>query len=160
MTSTNGSDRLDRMEALLQETIKITQANSQAIAKTTKLAESNSRDIAETRQAIAETRQAIAETRQAIAETNKLAESNGRTIQGMLSQRATDRLKHEEQLEQQRQLNSKLILYIEGLGNMLVKLDEEKPTILRKLNTIENKVDKLDKLDRIENKIDRIIEEK
>ena len=153
MTSTNGSDRLDRMEALLQETIKITQANSQAIAKTTKLAESNSRDIAETRQA-------IAETRQAIAETNKLAESNGRTIQGMLSQRATDRLKHEEQLEQQRQLNSKLILYIEGLGNMLVKLDEEKPTILRKLNTIENKVDKLDKLDRIENKIDRIIEEK
>ena len=31
----------------------------------------------------------------------------------------------------------------EGVINLLSRLDEERPTILRKLNTIENKIDQL-----------------
>ena len=123
----NSSERLDRLEAILETTI-------QGLAETRKLTESNSRDLAATR---------------------KIVESNGKAIQAMLDQRASDQLKHEQQLEEQRKINQKLTNYIEGLANMFARFDEERPTILRKLTTIENK---LDSLQTIETKLDRIIE--
>ena len=122
MTNNNNSDRLDRMEALLEVTI-------QGLAETRKLTESNSR---------------------AIAETKKITESNSRTIQAMLEQRATDRLEHEQRMrrEEERIKNSdELIKSIasvqKGLSRMLSSLDDDRPTILRKLNTIENKLDRI-----------------
>jgi len=174
MTNENGNDRLDRMEALLSETIKglvetrkVAESNNQAIAKTLKIAESNNQAIAETRKITESNNQAIAETRkiaesnnQAIAETRKIAESNGQAIQSMLDQRVTDRLEHEERMKKLEEILDRVTKTQNGLSKMYVKLDEDRPTILRKLNTIENKVDKLDNLERIENKIDRIIEEK
>ena len=122
MTNNNNSDRLDRLEALLEVTI-------QGLAETRKLTESNSR---------------------AIAETKKITESNSRTIQAMLEQRATDRLEHEERMRrleetirEQQAMNRRLISIQDGLGGMLAGLDEDRPTILRKLNTIENKIDRI-----------------
>lgn len=96
-------------------------------------------------------------TVQGLAETRKLAESNSRAIQAILDQRASDQLKHEQQLEEQRELNRNITSYIDGLGKMMTSIDEDRPTILRKLTTIENK---LDSLQIIETKLDRIIEDK
>ena len=143
MTNSNGSEQLDRMQSLLEETIKITQANS--------------RGLAETRQAIAETRSAIEKVNQTAETALKIAESNGRTMQAMLEQRATEQLKHEERMRSQAEFNKSVARIQEGLGKMLDSLDSDRPTILRKLTTIENK---LDSLSTIETKLDRIIQEK
>ena len=129
MTNTNSENRLDRIEALLEVTI-------QGLSETRKLTESNTRNIAE--------------TRTAIAETKKITESNSRAIQAMLEQRATDQLKHEQRMRRleetinnQLSLQQRLTKLQEGLGNMLVKIDDDRPTILRKLTTIENKIDRI-----------------
>jgi hypothetical protein len=74
---------------------------------------------------------------QAIVESNsRLIESNSRAVQAMLDQAATDRLNHEARMEKLESLS-------EGLINMLSSIDEDRPTILRKLNTIEQKTDSI-----------------
>jgi len=81
---TNGSsDRLDQIEALLQETIQVTRSNS-------------------------------------------------KTIQAILDLQANS-------AEERRELREATI----GIANLLSSLDSDRPTILRKLTTIENKVDRL-----------------
>lgn len=122
MTNNNSEDRLDRIETLLEVTV-------QGLSETRKLTESNSR--------------AIESNTRNIAETKKITESNSRAIQAILDQRARDQLKHEQQLEEQRELNRKMTRYIDGLGKMMTNIDEDRPTILRKLTTIENKLDSL-----------------
>ncbi len=78
---------------------------------------------------------------QAIVESNsRIIESNSRAIQAMLDQAATDRLNHEARM-------AKLESLSEGLINMLSSIDEDRPTILRKLNTIEQKTNSI--LDRL-----------
>lgn len=90
-------------------------------------------------------------------ELKQLAESNARAIQAMIEQRATDRLEHEERIarlealsrqhqeqmrfleETQRQVNQTQM----GIANLLGKIDEDRPTVLRKLTTIENKIDQI-----------------
>jgi len=81
---TNGSsDRLDRIEGLLQETVQV-------------------------------------------------ARSNSKTIQAILDLQA-------ESAEERRELREATL----GIANLLSALDSDRPTILRKLNTIENKIDRL-----------------
>jgi hypothetical protein len=75
-----------------------------------------------------------------IESTTRIVESNARAIQAMLDQAATDRLNHEARMEKLENLS-------EGLINIVVSLDEDRPTILRKLNTIEQKTDSI--LDRL-----------
>lgn len=70
-------------------------------------------------------------------------DSNARTIQGILEQRATDRLEHEERMDRLEDLVTRLTRIEEAQNRMLVGVDENQPTILRKLTTIENKVDRL-----------------
>lgn len=96
MTSSNGnnSDRLDRIEALLE-----------SVAQRT--------------------------------------DSNARTIQGILDARATERLEHEEKMAVMTDAIQRLIRIEEAQNRMLAGIDENQPTILRKLTTIENKVDTL-----------------
>ena len=115
MTNSNGSDRLDKIESLLEETNRT-----------------------------------LAQTNSALAETRQLTESNSRTIQAMLEQRATERLEHEQRMrreearmQRQEEIIQRLSKVQEGLAQMLVGLDEDRPTILRKLNTIETKLDRL-----------------
>lgn len=78
-----------------------------------------------------------------------------RTIQAMLEQRVTDKLEHEERMRvAEERINRiedvavKLANIEEAQNRMLVSLDEDRPTVLRRLMTIENKVDSLIERDR------------
>ena len=103
MTSSNGnnSDRLDRIERLLESTAQRQQ------------------------------------------ETERIVESNSRTIQAMMEQRATDRLEHEERMNRLEDLVTRLTRIEEAQNRMLANVDEDRPTVLRRLMAIENKVDTL-----------------
>jgi hypothetical protein len=84
-------------------------------------------------------------------------DSNARTIQAMLEQQATDRLKREEEKAQHEQRMARLedtvirlddtvarLTRIEEAQNrMLASMDSDRPTVLRRLMSIENKVDTL-----------------
>lgn len=73
----------------------------------------------------------------------RLIESNARTIQGMLEQRATDRLEHEERMRLLEENQRQIAQTQRGIANLVSSLDEDRPTVLRKLNTIESKLDRL-----------------
>jgi methyl-accepting chemotaxis protein len=96
--------------------------------------------VRETEAILRETTAAVREITAGLQETKKVVDSNSRAIQAMLDQAATDRLKHEERMERMERLS-------EGLVNMLSSIDEDRPTILRKLNTIEQKTNSI--LDRL-----------
>ena len=80
-----------------------------------------------------------------------------RTVQAMLEQRATDKLEHEERMrvaeERMRiaeerinrleEVTIRLTRIEEAQNRMLASIDENQPTILRRLMAIENKVDTL-----------------
>ncbi len=72
-----------------------------------------------------------------------LVESNARTIQAMLEMMATERLDHEESNQRLSDAIRRLTDLNEGVVNLLSHIDEDRPTILRKLSAIENKVDRL-----------------
>ncbi len=79
-------------------------------------------------------------------ELKKLIESNARTAQAMLDSMAEARLERQELREGMIRLEDaveRLINVQEGIANLLVSLDSDRPTVLRKLNSIENKVDRL-----------------
>ncbi len=76
-------------------------------------------------------------------ELRALARSNGRAIQSMLEQATTDRLKREGEKAEHQARMERLEHISEALTNMLVSIDEDRPTILRKLNTIEQTTDSI-----------------
>lgn len=76
--------------------------------------------------------------------------SNARAIEAMLEQRATDRLKqeeekarHETRMAQLEDAIARLVRIEEAQNRMLANMDEDRPTIVRRLMAIENKVDTL-----------------
>ncbi len=75
-------------------------------------------------------------------------DSNARTIQGILDARATERLEHEERMAVMSDAIQRLIKVEEGLVDMVANVDENQPTILRRLMAIDNKVDTLIERDR------------
>ncbi len=96
----------------------------------------------------------MAETKAAADRAIQIAESNGRAIQAMLDQAATDRLlqeertqQHEERTRQHEERMLRLEAMSEGLINLSTSIDEDRPTILRLLNSNNNKLDIL--LDRL-----------
>ncbi|MDJ0588597.1 MAG: hypothetical protein QNJ72_01205 [Pleurocapsa sp. MO_226.B13] len=81
-------------------------------------------------------------------ETKLIVESNSRAIQAMMEQRATDRLEHEERMKRLEDTIvrledtvARLTRIEEAQNRMLTSMDEDRPTILRRLMSIENKVD-------------------
>ena len=76
-------------------------------------------------------------------ELKQLIESNARAIQGMIEQRVSDRLEHEERMRFLEENQRKLIQTQRGIANLVSSLDEDRPTVLRKLTSIENKLDRL-----------------
>ena len=76
-------------------------------------------------------------------ELQQLIASNARTIQAMLEQQETNRLRHEEQMSEMREAILRLTKVEEGLVNMISSVDEERPTLLRRLMSIENKIDRI-----------------
>jgi hypothetical protein len=77
-------------------------------------------------------------------------DSNARTIQGILDARAEERLnraeekaEHEEKMAVMSDAIQRLISIEEAQNRMLASMDDDRPTILRRLMAIENKVDTL-----------------
>jgi uncharacterized protein Yka (UPF0111/DUF47 family) len=84
------------------------------------------------------------------SELRQLVESNARTAQAMLDTMAEARLGREEvrdefQAGMQRldEAIQRLTTLQAGVVQLLASLDEDRPTVLRKLTSIENKVDRL-----------------
>lgn len=79
-------------------------------------------------------------------ELKQLIESNARAAQAMLDNMAESRLERQELREGMVQLQNAVVQLINvqsGIANLLTSLDEDRPTVLRKLTTIENKLDRL-----------------
>ena len=76
-------------------------------------------------------------------ELQQIVESNAKAIQALTDDLAEFRLimleDHQQAAEERTELRQATI----GIANLLSSLDEDRPTILRKLNAIENKVDLL-----------------
>jgi hypothetical protein len=72
-----------------------------------------------------------------------LVESNARAIQALGEDLATTRLIQAEYAERAEAERAELRRATVGIANLLSSLDSDRPTILRKLNTIETKVDQL-----------------
>jgi mevalonate kinase len=88
-------------------------------------------------QVVISQRESQTELREFKEEVRTIVRSNDRTIQAILDQAATDRLKREEERVYHEGRMERLERISEALANMLVSVDEDRPTILRKLNTIE-----------------------
>jgi hypothetical protein len=89
-----------------------------------------------------------------MVELKALANSNSRAIQAMLDNAATDRIdeqeraqRHEERIRLHEEEMQQLKATNRGLLNLAVLIDEDRPTILRLLNSNNNKLDLL--LDRL-----------
>ena len=115
MNNENSQERLDRIEKILD---RLT-AESEA------------------------TKAELKETIAGLKETRAIANSNSRAIQAMLEQQATERLKHEEAMGEMRGLMARIAETQSGLTKIPINHDEDRPTILRRLMAIENKVDTL-----------------
>ncbi|MUG99536.1 hypothetical protein F7734_47530 [Scytonema sp. UIC 10036] len=79
-------------------------------------------------------------------ELKQLIESNARTAQAMLDAMTEARFERQELREGMINLQNaveRLTNIQEGITNLLASLDEDRPTILRKLTAIERKVDRL-----------------
>jgi uncharacterized coiled-coil DUF342 family protein len=84
------------------------------------------------------------------AELKQLVKSNARAIQAMPDARAEERQQHQEFRERTEvgiarleNIVERLTNLQEGMSNLLVSVNEDRPTILRKLTSIENKVNQL-----------------
>lgn len=71
-----------------------------------------------------------------------LIEGNARAIQALADDLAELRLIVAEDHEQAREEREELRRATIGIANLLASLDSDRPTILRKLNSIENKLDR------------------
>lgn len=72
-------------------------------------------------------------------ELQQIVESNARAIQALADRISELTDIQEEAVEEREELRRATI----GIANLLSSLDEDKPTILGKLNTIENKIDRI-----------------
>ncbi len=79
-------------------------------------------------------------------ELQQIVESNARSIQA-LSDRIAELIHVQEEAQQERRELREATIGLErlseGIVNLLGSLDEDRPTMLRKLNTIENKLNQL-----------------
>jgi hypothetical protein len=83
-------------------------------------------------------------------ELQQIVQSNARAIQGILDAMAEERLENRERndridatISRMDDAILKLTTLNQGIVNLLISLDEDRPTILRKLTAIENKVDQI-----------------
>lgn len=85
--------------------------------------------------------EAIRESNEQLTQVERLTQSNSRAIQAMLDAQASARLQRAELQSAITDINEaiqRLTTLNEGVVNLLSSLDSDRPTILRKLNTIEN----------------------
>jgi hypothetical protein len=93
--------------------------------------------------AIAANNEAIAASNERLTRTEQIVASNARAIQALGEDIAEMRLSMHEGFERSEQNWVRASQAIEGVANLMASLDSDRPTILRKLNAIENKVDRI-----------------
>ena len=76
-----------------------------------------------------------------LSETQLIVKSIARGIQAMQDKALSDDLKRDEEKAEHQAQMAELRHISQGLVNMLDSIDDDRPTILRKLNTIEDKAD-------------------
>ena len=94
-------------------------------------------------EAIRESGELLTEVSELLKSDEQLTQSNSRAIQAMLEAQETERLRNEEYRREAALERAELRQAMIGIANLVSSLDSDRPTILRKLNTIENKVDRL-----------------
>ncbi len=140
MTTERWTDEsLDRFASTITTSIA---ASNERLTRIEQLQGSNA-------EAIAANNEAIAASSERLTRTEQIVESNARAIQSLGDDIAEMRLSMHEGFERSEQNWARASQAIEGLANLMASLDSDRPTILRKLNAIENKVDRiLEKEDR------------
>lgn len=73
----------------------------------------------------------------------QLTQSNSRAIQAMADQMTEQRLEAAEERQELREAILRVTQLTEGIANLTVSLDDDRPTVLGRLSRIENKVDRL-----------------
>lgn len=76
-------------------------------------------------------------------ELQQIVESNARAIQALTDDLVKFRLIMAEDHQQASEERAELRQATIGIANLLSSLDEDRPTILKKLNAIERKVDRI-----------------
>ena len=83
-------------------------------------------------------------------QTENIVQSNSRLLQAMLEQQATQRLEHIERMSRLEDTVirlddtvARLTRIEEAQNRMLATIDDDRPTVLRRLMSIENKVDRI-----------------
>ncbi len=84
---------------------------------------------------------ALSGTQTVLSETQLLVTSIARGVQAMQDKALSDELKRDEEKIRHEQRMEKLEKMNEGLINLLDAIDDDRPTILRRLNKIEGKAD-------------------
>jgi hypothetical protein len=141
----------EEMQFILQG-ILLSQQQFQSEIAETKAAADRATQVADRATQVAERATQVAER------AAQVADSNGRAIQAMLDQAVTDRLVHEERMQRMESLNEennrrheermvRLESISMGLVNLATSIDEDRHTILRLLNSNNNKLDAI--LDRL-----------
>ena len=151
----------EEMQSILQR-ILLSQERMQArqeqiestIDRATQVADSNGRAIqamftkqGEIESTIDRVAQTVDRAAQTVDRAAQVADSNGRAIQAMLDNAATDRLQHEARTREHEERMRKLESISLGLVNLCSLIDEDRPTIIRLLNSNNNKLDSI--LDRL-----------
>jgi hypothetical protein len=148
------SERLDRIESILDRIAQRQEESDRKFEETKAIVQSNARAI----QAATERQnefdrkfeQRQEESDRKFEETKAIVQSNGRAIQAMLERQESERLEHEEKLakydESIARMDAVLVRLAdvqEGMAKWLANVDDNQPTILRRLISIENKIDRL-----------------
>ncbi len=156
---TNSNDRLDQIAALLQQSIIVSdermtrieqlteQQRAESDERMTRIEQLTEQQRVESNERMTRieqlTEQQRAESNERLTRIEQLTESNSRAIQSLSDDVTTFRLTTEQNIENASQEREELRRATLGIANLLASLDEDRPTILRKLNNIENKVDRL-----------------
>ncbi len=145
---TNTNDRIDRIETLLERFIDAsladTRASDERLTRIEQLVASNSHAsderLTQIEQLIASNSRASDER---LTRIEQLVASNSRSIQALSDDLAEFKLTVMEEREQTAEERAELRRATIGIANLLSSLDQDRPTILRRLSSIENKVNRL-----------------
>ena len=103
----------------------------------------NAEAIRENAEITTENAEAIRESNERLTRLEQLTESNSKAIQALTDDTVSFRLTVESDHENSRAEREDLRQATLGIANLLSSLDSDRPTISRKLNIIDNKVDRL-----------------
>lgn len=100
------------------------------------------RSIAASDQRLTRLEQAMAASNERLTRTEQIVDSNSRSIQALADRISELAHVQEEATDERRELREAMLRLegvAQGIANLLSSLDQDRPTVLRKVNSIENK---------------------